>query len=142
MTPWKYIGRWFDPKGKTSVQTTTTTTTTHDIHYNKVYFYQPFPVLSHFRTRSPLLRATSLTTGPTADRESCRGQQENAKCTFNELGKLLDDEAGCPIMYNHYYTDSIQKACNKCSKQDLCTSLNNAIVGDWNGCFHVTKQLS
>ena len=54
----KYIGRWFDPKGKTSVQTTTTT---HGIHYNEVYFYRPFPVLSHFRTRSPLLRATSIT---------------------------------------------------------------------------------
>ena len=55
--PWKYIGHWFDLKEKTSVQTTMT----HSIHFNKVYFYPPFPVLSHFRTRSPLLRATSLT---------------------------------------------------------------------------------
>ena len=58
MTPRKYIGRWFDPKGKTSVQTTITA---YGIHYNEVYFYQPFPVLSHSRTRSPLLWATSLT---------------------------------------------------------------------------------
>ena len=60
MTPWKYIGCWFDLKGKTSVQTTTTTTT-YGIHYNEVYFYQPFPVLSHFCTHSPLLGAAFLT---------------------------------------------------------------------------------
>lgn len=65
---------------------------------------------------------------------------ENVKCAFNELGKLLDDEAGCPITYNHYYTDNVQKARNNRSKQDLGTSLNNAINEDWNGRFHVSNS--
>ena len=56
--------------------------------------------------------------------------EKNAKCAFNELRKLLDDEAGCPITYNHYYTDNVQKARNNRSKQDLGTSLNNAINED------------
>ena len=66
--------------------------------------------------------------------------EKNAKCAFNELRKLLDDEAGCPITYNHYYTDNVQKARNNRSKQDLGTSLNNAINEDWNGRFHVSNS--
>ncbi|KAB8239932.1 P-loop containing nucleoside triphosphate hydrolase protein [Aspergillus flavus] len=65
---------------------------------------------------------------------------ENAECAFHELCKLLDDEAGCPITYNHYYTDNVQKARNKRSRQDLGTSLNNAINNDWNGRFHVARK--
>ncbi|GMG17142.1 unnamed protein product [Aspergillus oryzae] len=65
---------------------------------------------------------------------------ENAECAFHELCKLLDDEAGCPITYNHYYTDNVQKARNKRSRQDLGTSLNNAINKDWNGRFHVSNS--
>lgn len=65
---------------------------------------------------------------------------ENVKCAFNELEKLLDDEAGCPITYNHYYTDNIQKARNNRSKQDLGTSLHNVINEDWNGQFHVNNS--
>lgn len=64
---------------------------------------------------------------------------ENANCAFNELDRLLDDEAGCPITYNHYYTDNVQKARNNRSKQDLGTSLNNAINQDWHGRFHVSN---
>ena len=66
--------------------------------------------------------------------------EENVKCEFNELGKLLDDEAGCPITYNHYYTDNIQKARNNRSKQDLGTSLHKVINEDWNGRFHVNNS--
>ncbi|GMG14169.1 unnamed protein product [Aspergillus oryzae] len=65
---------------------------------------------------------------------------ENAECAFHELCKLLDDEAGCPITYNYYHTDSVQKARNKRSRQDLGTSLNNAINKDWNGRFHVSNS--
>lgn len=65
---------------------------------------------------------------------------ENAKRAFNELSKLLDDEAGCPITYNHYYTDNVQKARNNRSKQDLGTSLNNTINEDFNGRFHVSNS--
>jgi hypothetical protein len=32
---------------------------------------------------------------------------ENTEYAFDELRKLLDDEAGCPIIYNHYYTDNV-----------------------------------
>ncbi|KAK9578591.1 hypothetical protein V6Z92_009264 [Aspergillus fumigatus] len=65
---------------------------------------------------------------------------ENTEYAFDELCKLLDDEAGCPITYNHYYTDNVQKARNNCSRQDLGTSLNNAINEDWNGRFHVNNS--
>ncbi|KAE8307043.1 hypothetical protein BDV41DRAFT_582740 [Aspergillus transmontanensis] len=65
---------------------------------------------------------------------------ENAECAFHELCKLLDDEAGCPITYNHYYTDNVQRARNNRSRQDLGTSLNNAINEDWNGRFHVSNS--
>ncbi|KAF9892695.1 hypothetical protein FE257_001097 [Aspergillus nanangensis] len=65
---------------------------------------------------------------------------ENSQCAFNELKKLVDDEAGCPITYNHYYTDNVQKARNDRLRQDLGTSLNNAINDDWNGRFHVNNS--
>ncbi|GFF76201.1 hypothetical protein CNMCM6936_003813 [Aspergillus lentulus] len=64
----------------------------------------------------------------------------NAEDAFRELSKLLDDEAGCPITYNHYYTDNVQRARNNRSRQDLGTSLNNAITEDWNGRFHVSNS--
>lgn len=64
----------------------------------------------------------------------------DAKCAFDELSKLLEDKAGCPITYNHYYTDNVQKARNSCSKQDLGMSLNNTIKDDWNGRFHVSNS--
>lgn len=65
---------------------------------------------------------------------------ENAKNAFGELNKLLDDEAGCPVTYNHYYTDNVQKARNSRFRQDLGTSLKNAIDQDWNGRFHVSNS--
>jgi hypothetical protein len=65
---------------------------------------------------------------------------DNAEYASCELSKLLDDEAGCPITYNHYYTDNVQRARNNRSRQDLGTSLNNAINEDWNGRFHVSNS--
>lgn len=65
---------------------------------------------------------------------------ENVRGAFNELNKLLEDEAGSPITYNHYYTDNIQKARNNRFKQDLGTSLNDAINKDWNNRFHVSNS--
>ncbi|GFF82371.1 putative dynamin GTPase [Aspergillus lentulus] len=32
---------------------------------------------------------------------------DNAECALQELVKLLDDKAGCPITYNHYYIDNV-----------------------------------
>ena len=65
---------------------------------------------------------------------------ENVRGALNELNKLLEDEAGFPITYNHYYTDNIQKARNNRSRQDLETSLNNTISKDWNNRFHVSNS--
>ncbi|THC87246.1 hypothetical protein EYZ11_013308 [Aspergillus tanneri] len=65
---------------------------------------------------------------------------ENVKGAFNELDKLLEDEAGSPITYNHYYTDNVEKARNDRSKKDLGTSLDNAINEDWKGRFHVSNS--
>jgi hypothetical protein len=65
---------------------------------------------------------------------------DNAEKAFQELSKLLDDEAGCPVTYNHYFTDNVQRARNNRSRQDLGTSLNNAITEDWNGRFHVSNS--
>lgn len=65
---------------------------------------------------------------------------DNAKGALHELSKLLADEAGYPITYNHYYTDNVQRARNNRWRQDLRTSLNNAITQDWNGRFHVNNS--
>lgn len=35
---------------------------------------------------------------------------ENVQKAYQELIRLLHDERGHPITYNHYYTDNIQKA--------------------------------
>ncbi|KAI9040408.1 putative dynamin GTPase [Aspergillus affinis] len=66
--------------------------------------------------------------------------ENNAKAACSELAKLLEDEAGSLITYNHYYTDNIQKARNDRSRQDLSTSLRNTIDDDWNGRFHVSNS--
>ncbi|KAF4252234.1 hypothetical protein KXV89_000367 [Aspergillus fumigatus] len=65
---------------------------------------------------------------------------DNAKGALHELSKLLADEAGYPITYNHYYTDNVQRARNNRWRQDLRTSLNNAITQDWNSRFHVNNS--
>lgn len=57
----------------------------------------------------------------------------NAKCALDELSKLIEDEAGCPITYNHYYTDNVQNARNNRSKQDTGTSLKSTIQHEWKG---------
>ncbi|KAF4253645.1 hypothetical protein KXX13_006461 [Aspergillus fumigatus] len=65
---------------------------------------------------------------------------DNAKGALHELSKLLADEAGYPITYNHYYTDNVQRTRNNRWRQDLRTSLNNAITQDWNSRFHVNNS--
>ncbi|CRG83177.1 hypothetical protein PISL3812_00526 [Talaromyces islandicus] len=59
---------------------------------------------------------------------------------YEELEKLLLDEARHPITYNHYYTDNIQKARLDRSKNELKTSMNDAIHKDWNDKFHVSNS--
>jgi hypothetical protein len=64
----------------------------------------------------------------------------NAREAYEELDKLLGDEARHPVTYNHYYTDNIQKARLDRSKKDLKVSMDDAIREDWNGKFHVSNS--
>lgn len=66
--------------------------------------------------------------------------KNNTRVAYSELTKLLENKAGSLIIYNHYYTDNIQKARNDRSRQDLGTSLHNTINDDWNGRFHVSNS--
>lgn len=63
----------------------------------------------------------------------------NAEDAFYKLSKLLDDKAGCPIIYNYYYTDNVQRVRNNYLRQDLGMLLNNVITKDWNGRFYVSN---
>ena len=56
--------------------------------------------------------------------------EKNMENGFEELGKLLQDEAGYPITYNHYYTDNIQKARSDHLTRYLRKSLDNTVTSD------------
>ncbi|KAL2856524.1 P-loop containing nucleoside triphosphate hydrolase protein [Aspergillus pseudoustus] len=64
----------------------------------------------------------------------------NAREAYEELNRILGDEARHPITYNHYYTDNIQKARLDRSKKDLKVSMDDIIREDWNGKFHVSNS--
>ncbi|QKX63194.1 uncharacterized protein TRUGW13939_10363 [Talaromyces rugulosus] len=66
--------------------------------------------------------------------------QNHTTEAYKELEKLLLDEARHPVTYNHYYTDNIQKARLDRSKQDLKSSMDDAIHEDWNDKFHVSNS--
>lgn len=53
---------------------------------------------------------------------------KNIEASHEELGKLLQDEQGHPITYNHYYTDNIQKARHEGAKEHLENAVKNAIL--------------
>ncbi|OOQ82873.1 dynamin GTPase [Penicillium brasilianum] len=53
---------------------------------------------------------------------------KNIEASHEELGKLLQDEQGHPITYNHYYTDNIQKARHEGAKEHLEKAVKNAIL--------------
>jgi hypothetical protein len=52
---------------------------------------------------------------------------KNVEDSHEELAKLLQDEQGHPITYNHYYTDNIQKARHENAKKLLESSVRNAV---------------
>lgn len=66
--------------------------------------------------------------------------KENIRVADKELNKLLQDETGHPITYNHYYTDNIQKARHDRAKRLLKDSMQNAIREDWDGRFHFNNS--
>jgi hypothetical protein len=53
---------------------------------------------------------------------------KNIEASHEELGKLLQDEQGHPITYNHYYTDNIQEARHEGAKEHLEQAVRNAIL--------------
>lgn len=55
---------------------------------------------------------------------------KNVKESQKELVKLLQDEKGHPITYNHYYTDNIQKARHENAKKLLESTVKNVINPD------------
>ncbi|KAJ5367956.1 Dynamin [Penicillium cataractarum] len=58
---------------------------------------------------------------------------KNIEDSHEELGKLLQDEQGHPITYNHYYTDNIQKARHENTKEHLESAVKNAIQPTYHG---------
>ncbi|KAJ5110792.1 Dynamin [Penicillium argentinense] len=58
---------------------------------------------------------------------------ENTGNAHGELSKLIQDERGHPITYNHYYTDNIQKARHDEAKESIRTSVKKAAESDWGG---------
>ncbi|KAJ5100869.1 Dynamin [Penicillium angulare] len=51
---------------------------------------------------------------------------ENTDDTHEGLVKLIQDERGHPITYNHYYTDNIQKARHDEAKDSIRNSVKKA----------------
>ncbi|KAJ5907937.1 Dynamin [Penicillium taxi] len=50
--------------------------------------------------------------------------QGNVKNAYQELAKLLQDEQGHPITYNHYYTDNVQRERQDSAKRDMKNSVD------------------
>lgn len=59
----------------------------------------------------------------------------NAGDAHEELAKLIQDERGHPITYNHYYTDNVQKARHDEAKDSIRTSVRKAAESDWGAMF-------
>jgi hypothetical protein len=63
----------------------------------------------------------------------------NIRNAQEEMEKILSDERGHPITYNHYDTDNIQNARTEVAKKKLEDPMNHAIANDWNGKLHVSN---
>ncbi|KAI1205047.1 putative dynamin GTPase [Annulohypoxylon truncatum] len=56
-----------------------------------------------------------------------RGLEETRKLAYNELEKLIDDESGQPITYNHIYTYRMHKFRDESSKKILRPLISDAV---------------
>lgn len=65
---------------------------------------------------------------------------DNVRQAHEELGRLLEDERGHPITYNHYYTDNIQHARHDDVKDCIQKTADNAMLRNWDGKFHFTNS--
>jgi len=68
-----------------------------------------------------------------------RSLDTNIRSAQEEMEKLLSDERGHPVTYNHYYTDNIQNARTEAAKKKLEDSMNHAIANEWKGKLHVSN---
>lgn len=62
----------------------------------------------------------------------------NVESSHEELGKLLQDEQGHPITYNHYYIENIQKLRSENSKELLDSAVRNAT---WNYSYNARGEI-
>jgi hypothetical protein len=65
---------------------------------------------------------------------------ENVQKAHQELARLLHDEQGHPITYNHYYTDNIQRARQDDARASIKRSVDNAMRKEWGGTFHFSNS--
>jgi hypothetical protein len=57
-----------------------------------------------------------------------------------ELRTLLDDEQQQPITYNHYFTDNVQKARQKASRDLINTIVKETADDDFHGAMHISNN--
>ncbi|KAI0837240.1 putative dynamin GTPase [Hypoxylon sp. FL0890] len=60
-----------------------------------------------------------------------RGLEETRRLAYEELEKLLDDEKGHPITYNHYYRQKVQRARNEASQEIARPVISDAVDRGW-----------
>jgi hypothetical protein len=65
---------------------------------------------------------------------------QNVQKAHQELVRLVQDEQGHPITYNHYYTDNTQRARHDDAKARIKKSVDNATQMDWGGRFHFNNS--
>ncbi|OAA42046.1 hypothetical protein ISF_09741 [Cordyceps fumosorosea ARSEF 2679] len=57
-----------------------------------------------------------------------------------ELHKLIDDEQGGPMTYNHYYTDNVQKSRLDAQKVAMRSAVNEVTQHEWRGKLHISNH--
>lgn len=57
-----------------------------------------------------------------------------------ELRKLIDDEQGSPMTYNHYYTDNVQKSRLDAQKVAMRSAVNEVTQHEWGGELHISNH--
>lgn len=57
-----------------------------------------------------------------------------------ELSRLCEDEKQQPIIYNHYYSDNVQKARQDSTRNLIKKTMNEASAEDWNGRLRISNN--
>ncbi|KAK8140682.1 hypothetical protein G3M48_002741, partial [Beauveria asiatica] len=57
-----------------------------------------------------------------------------------ELRKLIHDEQGGPMTYNHYYTDNVQKSRLDAQKAAMRSAVNEVAEHEWGGKLHISNH--